>query len=65
MTDALHGDVPTMTSGADIRCRNPYVRSQFVFGLWMAIGGLIGGLAAKASADHAALVASSPEEARE
>jgi hypothetical protein len=48
-----------MTPGANVNRRNPYVVPLLALGVATAIGGVIGGLVAKAFADHAPLATSS------
>jgi len=59
MTDAQHDEAPTTRLGAPFLRRKLYVVLLLAVGVLAAIGGLIGGLDAKAFADHALLVASS------
>jgi hypothetical protein len=63
MTDAQHSEAPTTTLGTSVPRRNLYVVLLAV-GALMVVGGLIGGLVAKTSADHASLVDSSPRALR-
>jgi hypothetical protein len=59
MTDAQHSEAPTTTLGTSVPRRKLYVVLLAV-GALMAVGGFIGGLVAKTSADHASLVDSAP-----
>ncbi len=59
MNDAQRDEAPTTTRGTAVPRRNPYVVVLLAVGGLATIGGLIWGLAAKASADHALLMASS------
>jgi hypothetical protein len=64
MTDAQHSEEPTPTLGASVLRRNPYVVWLLAVGVLMVVGGLIGALVAKTSADHALLADSSPRALR-
>lgn len=59
MTEAQQGEARTTTPDAAVPRRNSYVAPLLVVGVLVAVGGLIGGLVAKAFADHASLVANS------
>lgn len=59
MTEAQQGAAPTTSPGTAVPRRNSYVAPLLVVGVLMAVGGLIGGLVATASADHISRVANS------
>jgi hypothetical protein len=60
MTDAQHGEALTTTLGTPAHRRHLYVVLLLAVGVLMSVGGLIGGLVAKTSADHASRADSAP-----
>jgi hypothetical protein len=60
MTDAQHGEAPTSTLGTSAPRQHLYVILLLAVGVLMAVGGLIGGLVAKTSADQASRADSAP-----